>query len=363
MRRIGQMIIAVLILSTALVSGCASIPRQAEFLMVWPGAPEEPRLAYVRSYQGQIDFMKLGILDYMFGVSKVDRLVTPYGVAVYKGKILVSLVRNGKVAVIDPQEQKISYIGVEGTHQLAAPMGIAVSDDGIIYVADTGLRRVIAYDLLGNTKAIIGGKNELVRPVSVAVNNALQRIYVVDTKEHKVRVYSPNGEGLFEFGKRGDAEGDFNYPIGIDIDRKTDNVLIVDSQNHRVQVFDKDGKYRSRFGENGDGPGAFGMPKNIAMDSEGHIYVTDGILNNFQIFSADGQPLMKIDGRGVGPAGFEGPAEIAVDANDSIFIADSSNARIQQYQFLSDKWKQEHPDLYERYKKFPEGATTGEPKK
>jgi len=82
----------------------------------------------------------------------------------------------------------------------------------------------------------------------------MQRLYVVDNRDHKIKVFALTGEPVLEFGGNGIGDGQFNYPIGIAIDRRNGNVVVVDSQNFRVQILDKEGKISEKV-RNGRGRG------------------------------------------------------------------------------------------------------------
>jgi DNA-binding beta-propeller fold protein YncE len=141
----------------------------------------------------------------------------------------------------------------------------------------------------------------------------------------------------------------FNSPTHIAVDRKNGNVFVADTNMFRVQVFDKDGTYLRKFGQLGDNPGDFSRPKGIAVDSEGHIYVADAAFNNFQIFDDMGQLLLTIGHMGNGAGQFQLPSGMYVDEQDKIYVADSLNKRIEVFQYMSEAWKQAHPEEFNKY--------------
>ena len=96
-------------------------------------------------------------------------------------------------------------------------------------------------------------------------------------------------------------------------------------------------------------PGTFSRPKGIGIDSDGHVYVVDAAFNNFQIFDETGQLLLFIGGEGNAPGQFQLPAGMYVDEKDRIYVVDSFNFRVQVFQYLSDRWKKEHPEEYNKY--------------
>jgi DNA-binding beta-propeller fold protein YncE len=54
-----------------------------------------------------------------------------------------------------------------------------------------------------------------------------------------------------------------------------DNLYVVDTQNNRIQVFSSDGKYIKSIGKKGTEPGEFLLVHDIAIDDKDNIYVAD----------------------------------------------------------------------------------------
>ena len=84
-----------------------------------------------------------------------------------------------------------------------------------------------------------------------------------------------------------------------------------DTLNNRVEVFDADGKFIATYGKNGDGPGYFARPKGIAIDSDGHIWVADGMQDRVQVFNQQWQLLIVFGGHGLLPGQFQGIVNVA----------------------------------------------------
>ncbi|WP_457598701.1 6-bladed beta-propeller [Hydrogenimonas sp.] len=336
-------------------TGCA--PKKAEEIrIIMPPPPEEPKLFYVDSYRGEADFKDTKVLDVFIGKESKGvgkNLFKPYGVAAKDGTIYVTDTAIGLVFVIDPKNKNVSFLGDKPPGKLALPVSIALGPNDTVYVSDSKLKKVFGYRKNGALFFALGEKGEFRRPSGIAINQKLNRLYIVDTKSHNVKVYDlTSGSLLFEFGKRGIEEGEFNFPTNIAIDPRNDNVAIVDTQNFRVQLFDKDGSFLSKFGRLGDKPGMFARPKGIGIDSEGHIYVSDAAFNNVQIFDDKGNILLYFGGAGFGPSQFYLPAGIYIDNDDRVYIVDSFNARVQVYQYVSERWKKEHPEEYRKLKEI-----------
>ena len=339
----------ILLLSTA--AGCAA--PQKEIVLYWPPLPEEPRIAYVKSYVGGNEYYQKTFADTLFGVPAGKLLGQPYAVAAANDKMCVTLSSSSEVVCFDNKARKTVVLGSSSKIRLGLALGVAVGPDGTVYVSDADSKVIDVFDKDGNVKAILGKNSGMMNPVGLALNAELGRLYVVDSKANCVHVFSTTGEKLFSFGKNGKNDGEFYFPAHIALDRRNGNIYVADTQNFRVQKFDKDGKFLSKFGEIGDQPGTFSRPKGIGVDSEGHVYVADAAFNNIQIFDEHGQILLYFGSLGTGLGNLQLPAGMAVDEKDRIYVADTVNNRVQVYQYLSDKWKKEHPEEYKKYS-FPE---------
>lgn len=68
-------------------------------------------------------------------------------------------------------------------------------------------------------------------------------LYILDTGNHRVQKFSPEGRYLASFGRQGQGPGDFSYPDSIDIDGE-DMVWVSDPNNQRIQVLTPEGAER-----------------------------------------------------------------------------------------------------------------------
>ena len=63
------------------------------------------------------------------------------------------------------------------------------------------------------------------------------------------------------------------------------NVYVADSSNDRVQVFSSSGEFLGKWGGLGSGESRFRFPVGIAVDGSGNVYVADSGNNRLQVFS------------------------------------------------------------------------------
>ena len=135
-------------------------------------------------------------------------------------------------------------------------------------------------------------------------------ILVSDQLNHRVQLYSEEGELLDSYCTKGSGVGELRHPGGLATDAE-DNIYICDRDNHRIQVLRPGGDVLRVLDT--DGGVLEGAPNHIAV-SAGRVYVTDGS-NSVKIFSSEGQLTGKLQ------AGDDDSLNgLAVDGNGYVFV-------------------------------------------
>jgi uncharacterized protein (TIGR03663 family) len=179
------------------------------------------------------------------------------------------------------------------------------------------------------------GRSILVEPKDVAVD-AAGRMYVVESRAHRVTVFNPDGSVAHAWGRQGAADGEFNEPWGIALGPNGD-VYVADTWNHRVQRFSPDGRFLGKFGRLFDPNrplqdqlGAFWGPRDISVAGDGTVYVTDTGNKRIQVFDAQGRPQRAFGGEGTAQGQFREPVGLALDPQGNLLVADTWNGRVQR---------------------------------
>jgi DNA-binding beta-propeller fold protein YncE len=102
-------------------------------------------------------------------------------------------------------------------------------------------------------------------------------------------------------------------------------------------MFDGDGKFIRTVGKAGDGPGYFSRPKGVAIDSDGHIWVADGMQDRVQVFNQEAQLLISFGGHGLLPGMFQGIVGIMIDKQNRVFTSEIFPGRVQQFRYVTDE--------------------------
>jgi sugar lactone lactonase YvrE len=113
----------------------------------------------------------------------------------------------------------------------------------------------------------------LTQPLSLAV--APDGTFYVTDAAQTVTQYAPDGRLLRRWGRAGTGPGEFRLVSGgIAVDPRG-RVYVADTGNFRVQVFTADGRFLRQYGSFGTGPGQFLYPSDVAAAGDGSLYVTD----------------------------------------------------------------------------------------
>lgn len=316
----------------------------------WPQPPDQPRFAYETVLRSHADiYIPSSTKEKMFqgatGLSAVSAqpvFEKPAAIAARNGSIYVADTMKKSVIVFDVPRRKLYRFGLREPGRLVQPLGIALDAQMRVYVADAKRREIIVYDGFGLFQHVIGGPNDLDRPVGVAVSRDGERIYAVDrshneSDRHRVVVYDKEGKKLQVIGSRGAGDGLFNVPLQAAV--AADGTLyVLDAGNFRVQAFDRDGQFLRAFGRAGVNSGNFARPRGIAVDDEGRVYVSDASFNNFQIFTPDGQLLLAVgrSGPDSAPGRYGLLSGISVDETGRVYVVDQLFNKVEVIRPLSD---------------------------
>jgi len=168
--------------------------------------------------------------------------------------------------------------------------------------------------------------------------------------------YAPSAAQLLEFGARGEflreiGKGlyawSFAHTVRID---KDDNIWAVDKGSDMIVKFNQAGRVTMTFGrrresadedtkawEHVEPPrpavdGLFRQPTDVAWDSEGNIYISDGYINSrVAKYDKNGDWVKSWGEKGTAPGQFRLPHAIAIDRKDNLYVGDRTNRRIQVF--------------------------------
>ena len=203
-------------------------------------------------------------------------------------------------------------------------MGLSLNDDRI-YVADGLYNQILIFDKLENVFLETISLQERICSGHIhGIEIMYDKIFVVKENQNCIAIFDLDGKFLYEFGKKGDKQGEFNGPQNLQIFEE--KIFVTDYENHRIQVFDLDGKFLYEFGKKGDKQGEFNGVLGIKV-SENQIFVIDSGNNRIQIFDLDGEIVDTIN------ENFKSPHQISLNEN-KIYVLDTYNYQVKIFSIL-----------------------------
>ncbi|MYE31190.1 MAG: hypothetical protein F4X80_00675 [Chloroflexi bacterium] len=324
----------------------------------------------------------------------IDKQGALYVLETVQGPYSVSLRKVGPDGVVRTLRRDRSP-GLGGT--LARPVGLAVDDDGRIYIANMGRHQIVQVTDAGALVAVAGtgvpgytngalDRAQFNEPGAIALsddgvlfvadegNNVIRRIVLGDgglgtpglalAEPREIpRVEGVQSEVLT--GQRGSGRADesrladgpagaalFHRPWGMALDAEG-YVIVADSRNHAIRRVAPDGRVTTVAGGNGrgalDGPcdeAQFAEPQGVAVDDAGFIFVADFDGNRIRRISPDCIVTTMAGGGEVygvhdinlgthrdGPAmeaRFRGPTDLVFDHEGNLLILEEGHSRIRK---------------------------------
>ncbi|XP_011402751.1 PREDICTED: E3 ubiquitin-protein ligase TRIM71-like [Amphimedon queenslandica] len=211
------------------------------------------------------------------------------------------------VTILDREGKIVKALGREGGSgkvKFSFPCGVAITPDNFILVSD-GNHKIQKISMDGCLIASVGGE-EGSEPLQFCDP------YGIAISPITGQVYIAD-----KFNHRS-ANGQFLFPRDIAIDSQG-LVYVTDRENHRIQKFSPDGTFVAQFGTEGSGPGQF---YGITIDTAS----TDSLF-----FTSDGVFVKKFGSEGNNIDQFNDPCSLAFDKDGFLYVCDFSNNRLVVY--------------------------------
>jgi len=289
-----------------------------------------------------------------------------------RGIVYISDRWNHKIKKYDPNTGRVTTLAGTGnigrddgpgsSARFYSPWGITADSVGNVYVADTKNQLIRKIDTLGNVSTLAGTGSfgvmdgpvttaRFADPTGIAISQD-GTLYVCDHVAHTIRKIGTNGMVSTIAGKAfidgyvdgAGAQARFFRPYGIEMDWDG-SILIADEWNHRIRRVQPNGLTSTIAGSgqlgSDDGPASearFNYPWDLVSDQNGAIYVMDGYNHvvrriegdSVTTYAGEAGNVGATDGYGI-EASFSGATAISMDhRTNALYIGDAFNELIRK---------------------------------
>jgi DNA-binding beta-propeller fold protein YncE len=299
------------------------------------------------------------------GVALKAAFSDPFGVAVdSQGNVIIADGGAGnRIRRITPQGNVETIAGsdegfADGDALQAkfnTPSGIAIDADDNLIIADTSNHRIRKLDKKGQVTTIAGsgvagyrdgapGEAMFDAPVGVAVDEQ-GNLFVADTYNDRIRKISKDGQvstiagsGAAGYKDGLASEAMFDTPCGIAVD-KQGTLFIADTGNDVIRAITQRGEVTTIAGSDASEPHPetrLHEPAGLALTHDGFLFVSNQNNGRIQVITPQGEIKAFAGGStgfadGMGEeARFNGASGVAVDRQGNLYVTDSSNYLIRK---------------------------------
>ena len=218
----------------------------------------------------------------------------PADLAIAAGRVRILDSTGGRIVTVAPDGELVPIqqgLGVDGTSLKGSPamssLGkrlfvVSASGDRIVVVDESGLIEgsIVPSLPAGQDPAVVGG---------IAVSDD-GRIWLSDAANHRVLLLNDRGEFELVIGEGVASSSDqgFDTPTGLAVD-EDGNLYVSDTGNHVVKKYSALGVLLQVIGQ-----GKLDTPQGVTVNADGRIFVSDSAARQVSAFAPDGSYLGSI---------------------------------------------------------------------
>ncbi len=169
---------------------------------------------------------------------------------------------------------------------------VACDSQDRVYVYSRSEHPLVIFDRDGNFIASWG--EDVLEDAHGIFIDPDDHVYCVERETHCMHKFNPQGEIIMTLGTPGQegAEGEpFRLPTDLAIASNGDIFISDGYGNARVHKYSPAGEHLLSWGEPGDGPGQFNLSHSVRIDKQDRVWICDRENNRIQIFDGEGNYL------------------------------------------------------------------------
>ena len=199
--------------------------------------------------------------------------------------------------------------------ELNHPRSLAIHyKTGNIYIADLGNHRVQVFSCNGDYLFMFSDK--INGPVGICISQ--NKVFATQYTGHCINMYELEGKLIKSVGSEGNGEVQFQNPHGLDISDRNNNIYVCDCFNHRIQILTEELKYHSMLRID-----LLKYPYDVKVTRDRVLVLADDDLCMF-IFNSDHVLTNRLITRGDGDQ-TNSPCCFDIDREYNIIMSNSNN--------------------------------------
>ncbi len=182
-------------------------------------------------------------------------------------------------------------------------------------------------------------------------------LFVVDSGNNRLQLFDLQGTFLKSVGGFGFEADQFDRPLDVWV-KSIINIYVADYNNQRIQRYDRQMNYIAQFSSNPNWPEEFqfGQVLSCAVNSQNDLFVLDHAENKVVKFNRNGQPERFFGLYDSGPGELMEPIQLDIWQNKWLLVSDVLRKALIVFDFFGNVLKAvEHPDFVR-----PRGLATAE---
>ncbi|MEW5800845.1 MAG: 6-bladed beta-propeller [bacterium] len=219
--------------------------------------------------------------------------------------------------------------GLQKSHSFNRPQGMFLdSSQKKIYIADTGNRKVAIFSLSGEALGIFHAEHPFAAPVCIFTDPE-GKIYVSCREKESLEVFDAKGKFLYPVPSA-DFLKKHAFSAGRFVLGPAGRIYAINREADEIWVFEPNGSLAFRFGGRGSEEGKFQFITDICFHGE-KIYLTDAQGIPVQVFTTEGKYLYSFGKHGQREEDFSFPQAVCVDRSQRIWVVDAFRHRVQVF--------------------------------
>jgi DNA-binding beta-propeller fold protein YncE len=269
------------------------------------------------------------------GKTNTDRLSNPLDFCVdrQRGEIYICDTGNNRVLIFD--KNGVFRHEIDGKTGLSSPMGVTVTPQDRIYVAEMSSYKLKLFDFAGRFPGEVGlhlkDSDGVFMPGRLTSDKS-GNLYVIDRRLQRIVALGNGGEFRFQFEAGQSNRQGISLLQDIMLDEEKNRVYTVSSLGKTVRVFDTAGKALFGFGEHGSAENAFSFPTGIAEDKDGRLWIIDSFQHKIKVFDGEGKFLFQVGRMGTQAGSLFFPVSVKFDGEGRLNVLERGVPRLQVFQ-------------------------------